>query len=471
MRLTFLGAAGEVTGSATLLDTGRSRVLVDFGMFQGSPVAEARNRRPPGPELDALDAVVLTHAHLDHCGRLPILVKRREDGGCGYRGSIWATPATIELASIILRDSAAIQEADAQRMTRGRERRGRGVATPLYTTGDVERVLALMKPLPYAATHEIAHGVSLNMADAGHILGSASLRLHCRAGGQERAVVFSGDIGVKGTPILRDPVGFDAADALVLESTYGDREHRPLEQTIAELRDILNECRHACGKVLVPAFAVGRTQTLIALLGDMRRANQIPDIPVYIDSPMAHETTALYRGRQDLYDTHARELIADGNSPLAFPGMRFTRTADESRALNEQPGPMLIIAASGMCNAGRILHHLRHNLWKPATQVLIVGYQAQGTLGRALIDGARSVRIMHETISVKARIRSLGGLSAHAGRSALLEWAAPMLRATSRPRVMLNHGEDRARQSLAAKLQTDHSLICALPHRAQTVEI
>jgi metallo-beta-lactamase family protein len=470
MRLTFIGAAGEVTGSATLIDTGRSRVLVDFGMFQGSPVAESRNRRPPDGGLSPLDAVVLTHAHIDHAGRLPLLVRDAAKGGGGYRGPIWATPATIELSAMMLRDSAEIQESDTARWMRARTRRGRvAPAAPMYTVADVEQALRQMRPLPYEQAQEIAPGVSLYFIDAGHILGSASARLHCRSAGQERTIVFSGDIGVPGSPILRDPRTFDAADTVILESTYGDRNHRPMDQTIDELSGVLSICKQGCGKILIPAFAVGRTQTLIYLIGRLREEGKAPRFPVYVDSPMASEATTLYRGHSELYDTISREMLDQGDGPLTFPGLRFTRSGDESRRLNDMEGPIAIISASGMCTAGRILHHLRHNLWKESTHVLFVGYQGQGTLGRALVEGAKNVRIMHEPIAVKARIHTIGGLSAHAGQDQLAAWMKPL--AGGKPRILLNHGENLPRQALRQRLLKDYNLDAATPQREETVEV
>lgn len=470
MRLTFIGAAGEVTGSATLVDTGRSRILVDFGMFQGSPVAESRNRRPPDGSIDNLDAVVLTHAHIDHAGRLPLLVRDKAKGGGGYRGSIWATPATIELAAMMLRDSAEIQESDAARWMRHRARRGRITpAAPLYTVADVEQAVRQMRPLPYEQTQEIASGVSLHFIDAGHILGSASVRLHCRAAGSERTIVFSGDIGVPNSPILRDPRTFDAADTVILESTYGDRNHLPMDQTIDQLSGVLNICKQGCGKILIPAFAVGRTQTLVYLIGRLREEGKAPRFPVYVDSPMASEATALYRAHTELYDTISREMLGSGDSPLSFQGLRFTRSGDESRRLNEMEGPIAIISASGMCTGGRILHHLRHNLWKESTHLLFVGYQAQGTLGRALVEGTKNVRIMHEPISVKARIHTIGGLSAHAGQDHLAAWMKPL--AGGKPRILLNHGENTPRQALRLRLNKDYGLDSAAPQRGETVEV
>lgn len=464
MNLTFLGAAGEVTGSATLLQTPSARVLVDFGIHQGDPHAQARNARFPA-ELDPahLDAVVLTHAHLDHSGRLPLLVRE------GYKGPVWATPATIELCDILLRDSAAIQESDADRLSRSRARQGRGPVQPLYTPKDVEATMTLFRELPYDDRRTIAPSIACRFLDAGHILGSASAELSISSGPKPHILAFSGDIGVRGAALLRDPVPFPRADTLVLESTYGDRDHRPLAETLRELTSLLADCRSCHGKTLIPAFAVGRTQNLIYFLADLKRQGRLDHPAVYIDSPMAIETTELYRRHRSLFDDAARALIDAGDTPLKFPGLRFTRTADESRALNTLKDHAIIIAGAGMMTGGRILHHLRHNLWKPETTLLIVGYQGKGTLGRQIVDGAKSVRIMGESVAVKAKVHTLGGLSAHAGQSELIRWASSLQ--ASRPRVLLNHGEDPQRHKLGARLQSDLGLTAELPAFKDTLSL
>ncbi len=464
MKLTFLGAAGEVTGSATLLQTPNARVLVDFGIHQGDPHAQARNARFPA-EIDParLDAVVLTHAHLDHSGRLPLLVRE------GYKGPIWATPATIELCDILLRDSAAIQESDADRLSRSRARTGREPVHPLYTAKDVEATMTLFRALPYDNRREVAPAISCRFVDAGHILGSASAELTITSASKPHIIAFSGDIGVKGAALLRDPVPFSHADTLVLESTYGDRDHRPLHETLVELTTLLADCRTCNGKTLIPAFAVGRTQNLIYFLADLHRKGRLDHPAVYIDSPMAIESTELYRRHRDLFDDAARALIDAGDTPLKFPGLRFTRTADESRALNNIKDHAIIIAGAGMMTGGRILHHLRHNLWKTETTLLIVGYQGKGTIGRQIVDGAKSVRIMGESVAVKATVHTLGGLSAHAGQSELIRWTAPLQ--SSRPRVILNHGEDPQRHSLSARLRSDLALAAELPAFRDTVDL
>ncbi len=458
MKLTFLGAAGEVTGSSTLLETGSSRALVDFGLHQGFKTAEARNRHvPKSLEPSRLDAVVLTHAHLDHCGRIPILHRQ------GFRGPIWATPATIDLCEILLKDSANIQQMEADRLSRTRARRGRSrePVQPLYTTADASAAMTLFRKLPYEQPTEVAPGMTCRFVDAGHILGSASAELKVSNGSRSHTIAFSGDVGVHDTPILRDPVTFQSADTLILESTYGDRNHRPREETLKELTDLLADCRSCHGKVLIPAFAVGRTQNLIYILGSLQRAGRLDGIRVYIDSPMAIETTELYLRHRNLFDEKTLAIIESGDSPLHFDGLRNTRTPDESRALNGIEDHVIIIAGAGMMNGGRIQHHLKHNLWKPETSLLIVGYQAEGTLGRRIVEGAKRVRIMGEVVAVKAKVHTLGGLSAHAGQSGLVKWTEPLK--ASRPRIFLNHGENGPREALRSQLKKQLDLEAELP--------
>jgi metallo-beta-lactamase family protein len=465
VKLTFFGAAGEVTGSCYLLETGRARILIDFGLHQGGARAELRNRRFPPMSADRLDAAVLTHAHLDHCGRLPLLART------GFRGPIFCTPATQELTGIMLRDSAHVQMMDSQRYGRANVRQGKRAASPipLYTTGEVESVLPLLRPLPYETSREVAPGITARFVDAGHIIGSASVELTVQNGGQRKVVVFSGDLGPRGAPLIKDPTLFTRADVALLESTYGDRDHRDLTETLAELSGILGAARADDGKVLIPAFAVGRTQQLIFHLGNFSRDGRLAGAPVVIDSPMALQTTELYRKFSDLYDAESGRMIARGRGPLGFPELRFTRTPQESMALNPLGGGTVIIAASGMCTGGRILHHLRHNLWKPETHVVIVGFQADGTPGRRLVEGAQRIRIMGEPIAVRAHIHTLGGFSAHAGQSDLLAWAASL--APVRPRMFLTHGEERPRSILADQIKSRFGITPERPEFGQMVEL
>lgn len=463
MQLRFFGAAGEVTGSCTLIETAQARVLVDFGLHQGFKTAERRNRNVPPIRPGDLDCVVLTHAHLDHSGRLPMLPD------VGFKGPIYSTPASIELSEILLEDAAHLQQMDAERKNRHRSaRRGRPV-TPLYTLPDVSKVMPLFRPIEYDQPREVAPGVTARFVDAGHILGSASVELTVEADGRRKTVVFSGDIGPKGAPLLADPVGFDHADVVVLESTYGDRDHRPLSESIEQLLSILRSARTPGGKVLIPAFAVGRTQNLIYILGDLVRERRLEHPLVYIDSPMATETTTLYRRYRNLFDEESWEIIDAGDTPLKFEGLRYTRTPDQSRALNSLGGGAIIISASGMMNGGRILHHLRHGLSRPETHVIIVGFQAEGTLGRRLVEGAKQVSVLGHRIDVKAQMHTVNGFSAHAGQTELVGWLANM--AKSKPRVLLNHGEDRQRGIMAEKIKHDLGLEPETPEFGDIVRV
>lgn len=463
MRISILGAAGEVTGSCYLVETGRARVLVEFGLHQGGAHTEAKNRRLPPIRPAELDAVVLTHAHLDHAGRLPMLP------GAGFKGPIHATPATIELCDILLRDAAYLQEMEAARTSTRRQRRGRVPVSPLYTTADVDRVMPLFRAVAYDAPTEVAPGVVARWVDAGHILGSASVELTLEDKGARRTVVFSGDIGPRGAPLLHNPATFRRADVVFLESTYGDRDHRPLEESLEKLAGVIRAARTPKGKVLIPAFAVGRTQQLIYFIGLLRRDGKLQDPRVVIDSPMATSATALYKSHRELFDDESWAIINSGDSCLDFPGLRFTKDASESMALNPMGDGVVIISAAGMCTGGRILHHLKHNLWREETHLVFVGYQAEGTLGRRLLEGAESVRVMGEPIRVRARVHTINGFSAHAGQTELVEWLGTMRDAG--PRVYLTHGEDPQREALAARIDQTLMLKAALPEWGEVVEL
>lgn len=478
IKLGFYGAAGEVTGSCYIVTTDHARVMVDMGMHQGEKEAEVHNRRLPPYDLASLDAVVLTHAHLDHSGRLPLLVK------AGYRGAIHCTPPTAGITEIILRDSAHLQEEDAAHRQRHSERRGgktnsrgnqhnsRGNqenGDPLYVTADVEKTLPLLEMTPYDEVKSIADGIRIKFVDSGHILGAGSVQMSIEDGGIAKTIVFSGDIGPVGAPILRDPVTPLPADAVLLESTYGDRDHRSLEATLAELLSILLSVHKNKGKVLIPAFAVGRSQDIIYHIGEFIRAKKLPPTKVVLDSPMATSVSHLYTRHTDVYDDRALEILSQQMKPLSFPGLSFTQSVEESKALNETKGPMVIISANGMCTGGRILHHLRHNLPDPNTHVVIVGYQGQGSLGRRLVNGVNFVSIFGNDVKVKARIHTLGGFSAHAGQGGLITWAAAYQEL--KPRMFLVHGEDAPRRILRTRLKSRLDLDAAMPNYAQEVEL
>jgi len=463
MKITLYGAAGDVTGSAYYVETDSAKVLIDFGVFQGGKQAETRNLKIPPINIKLLDCVVLTHAHLDHTGRLPLLTKN------GYHNPVYATPATIEMSALILLDSAKVKKLDMERSNRRRSRAGQAHIEPMYSSDDVTQVLKLFKPIPYNTPVPVAPGITIRAVEAGHILGSASIELTADEKGKKKVVIFSGDLGPLGMAILKDPAPLPYADLVFLESTYGDRDHRSLKETLVEGEAIIRQAVKDKGKILIPSFAVGRTQQLLYYLAAAFHAGNVPRFPVILDSPMAIEATKIYMKHPELYDEEALELEKSGELKTDLSHVTISTTPEESKALNDIGGPCMIIAGSGMCNAGRILHHLRHNLWMPETSVIIVGYQAEGTLGRQLVDGAKTVRIFGETISVKAQVHLLGGLSAHAGQTDLLHWFDVV--AGSRPRVVLSHGEDKGRKPLAGIISSRYGITPILPEYGQVIEI
>jgi metallo-beta-lactamase family protein len=456
-QVTLHGAAGGVTGSAFLVETDRARVLVDFGIFQGRRLAPRTNVIPAGLGVPRLDAVVITHGHLDHVGRLPLLARQ------GYRGPVFATDATRDLTELILEDAARIQEHEAEHENR---RRGRPAREPLFTSSHVRDIVSRFHIVDMNAPAEIAPGTRLTFREAGHILGSTSVVLRLDGAGP-RTLLFSGDLGSRGHPIVRDPDPGTGADLVFMESTYGDRDHRPLADTVAEFRDIVARAVAARGRLLVPTFAVGRAQQILYHLLEMFREGAVPEFPVYLDSPMARDATRIYLEHPELYDEEARELRDLGRAAHKLPPIRLTATVEESRALSRRHGPCMILAGAGMANAGRIVDHLRVGLPRPDTRVLIVGYQAQGTTGRRLVDGARDVLLRGERVPVRASIHTLGGFSAHAGRTELLAWLSRL--APARPRVALVHGEDRARVPLAAAIRDRYGLEVLLPALGETI--
>jgi len=445
-KLTFYGATEGVTGSMYLLETGRSRILLECGLFQGSREEEEGNARPFPFDIKTLDAVVLSHAHLDHSGRIPKLVAD------GFKGPIYMTLPTNELLEIMLKDSAFLAMRDAEWENKRRRRAGKSKIKPLYTIDDVDVALGLCNGLNYDKRHEIAEGVEICYRDAGHILGSAIVEIYINDGSSNRKFVFSGDLGNSCAALLRDPVRIEEAEVLLLESTYGDRDHRPMEETLSEFEDIIIEASEKNGNILIPSFAVGRTQEIIFRLGELYQAGKLNHQAVYLDSPMAIATTEVYHRYQYVFNREDREMIHQGkHSSLHtfLPVLRYSRSTEESMALNRIEKGMIIIAGSGMCNGGRIRHHFKHNLWRKSTHVIIVGYQAIGTPGRALVDGAKVFHFGGEDIAVKAKIHTLGGFSAHASQSQLLSWVTGF---KNDPEIYLVHGETKAKQVLQQKL-------------------
>jgi metallo-beta-lactamase family protein len=463
MKITIVGASGgEVTGSAYYVQTGHAGVLVDCGLFQGGKHSEALNRPPTGPK-QRLNAVLLTHGHLDHTGRLPLLAKR------GNTAPVFATPATIEMTSLILRDSARIQAGDAERRNRKRQRAGEPPQEPLYTTDHAETVIQCFRPVPYQQPVPVAPGIQAIWAESGHMLGSSSIQLIVDEGGSQKRVVFSGDLGPRSAPILKEFEPFRNADLVFLESTYGDHDHRPFTETVEEFVGIVKQAVEQKGKILVPTFAVGRAQLLTSLLAWMFRKKKVKPFPIFLDSPMAIEALNIYSRHRELFDEAMTRFIAERPLRADLKTMTLSTTAQDSMKINDQPGPCLVMAGAGMCNAGRILHHLKQNLWKPETQVLIVGYQSRESLGRRIVEGAKLVTIHGEKIAVKARIHTLGGFSAHAGQTDLLTWFSAI--AASKPRVILTHGEDEPRATLARQIQQRFRLTSSLPAMGETIEL
>ena len=440
MQLTFLGAAGGVTGSCYLLEVDGRKLLLEYGLYQGKREDEARNRDPLPVPVSEIDAVVLSHAHIDHSGRLPLLVNE------GYSGPIFTHRATAALCEIMLRDSGYLHEQDAEWENRKRERKGLPPIEPLYTQKDAEAVLGLFEGINYGKRKRILPNVHIRLNDAGHILGAAVVELWLTEGGVERKLVFSGDLGYRDAPIMEDPAKVTEADVVLMESTYGDRLHRSFADTLVELHAVFDQAREARGNIIIPAFAVGRTQDLLYLLAEHYDEWGIDGWRVYLDSPMAIRATEVYARFKDLYGA---ELFKQDRQP-ALRNLVTTLTAEESMQINREKSGSIIIAASGMCSGGRVLHHLKHNLWRPECHVVIVGFQAYGTLGRRLVDGADYVRLFRETIKVNATIHTVGGLSAHADQSGLLAWYAGF---ENRPPVWLVHGEERAQKVLAGELR------------------
>jgi len=455
--LTFHGAAQNVTGSRYLLETDGGKVLVDCGLYQERKLRE-RNWDPFPVRPDTLDAVVLTHAHLDHCGLLPKLVRE------GFTGSVYCTAATADIARIVLLDAAHLQEEDAafKKRRHAREgRKGRHPEVPLYTTEDAEAALPLLAAVPYDKATRLAPGIEATFHEVGHILGAAAITMELEDGGRSRKLLFSGDVGRWDVPILRDPIAVKNADYVVVESTYGNRLHKPSEQIPDRLADVITRTAREGGNVVVPSFAVERTQELLYHLNELLHEDRIPHLRVFVDSPMAIRVTEVFKRHEELFDEEARALLAEGRHPCDFPGLTMARTSDESKSINQIKGTAIIIAGSGMCTGGRIKHHLAHNIARAESTVLFVGYQASGTLGRIILEGAPEIRIHGETHPVKANVAKINGFSAHADRDELLRWLAGL--GTAPRHVFVTHGEPESAKSFAKSVAETHGWQTSVP--------
>lgn len=464
MKLTFLGAVHEVTGSCTLLEACGKRILIDCGMEQGADIYENCDL-PVAP--GEVDAVVLTHAHMDHSGMIPALVAQ------GYAGPVYATEATRQLCSIMLRDSAHIQEFEAEWRNRKAKRSGEAPYVPVYTMMDAERAIRLFRGYSYGEKIELFEGISITFSDAGHLLGSASAYFEIVEEKKRETLLFSGDLGNHNRPLIRDPEMPRSADYVVIESTYGDRLHGARPDYVGQITQILQDTFDQGGNVVIPAFAIGRTQELLYLIRTIKEQGLVhghDGFPVYVDSPLAVEATRIYSmGMTAYYDRETLELISRGIDPIQFPDLRLSITSEDSKLINEESTPKVILSASGMCEAGRIRHHLKHNLWRGDSTILFVGYQAEGTIGRRLVDGADTVRLFGEEIAVHARIAEMAGISGHADRGMLLDWLGTMK--TPPKQVFVNHGDDTVCDGFAESVRTVLGFAACAPYSGDCYDL
>ncbi len=468
MQLQFCGANRQVTGSCYLLEAGGQRILIDCGLFQERKY-QSRNWDPFPFKPESIDVMLLTHAHLDHCGLIPKLVRE------GFSGKIYTTEPSVELASIVMLDSAKIHEEDAaykiKRHKREKRKPPRPVV-PLYTVDDAKKAIAHLEPIAFNACHRLADGVEVCFHDAGHVLGSAMLTIDVDGDGKDNSkkrLLFSGDIGQRDKPLIPDPTLIERADIVIMESTYGDREHREEGDVETKLAEAVNEAYDAGGNVVIPTFAIERAQELLFHLSQLLRAKRIPRVPVFLDSPMAIRVTDLFAKHRSFLDAQAQAMLDADNHPLEFPGLYLSKSADESRAINGVRGTAIILAGSGMCTGGRIKHHLGHNIARPESTLLFVGYQSPDTLGGLIVRGRDEVRIYRRNYPVYANVRQLHGLSAHADHEALLHWLDAV---SPRPQqVFLTHGEEDVAEKLAEELRTTRGLNVEVPHYSQTVTL
>ena len=465
MKVQLLGAARTVTGSCYMIEACGARFTVDCGMHQGNKAIEERNLNTEIYRPAQLDFILMTHAHIDHSGLLPRMVHD------GFKKPIYCTAATAELLGIMLEDSAHIQEMEAQWRAQKYSRRGKKSPAPaLYTVDDARNTVPFLHSVDYHQSFEPHPGIKATYFDAGHILGSAFILVEATEDGKTTRVLFSGDLGRPQALIVRDPEMPVAADYMFMESTYGDRDHNNEIGAADELAEAIAYSYAKGEKVIIPAFAVERTQEILYCLHNLSRQGKLPpDMPVFVDSPLAIRATAIFAKHKELFDKETTALLAKGDDPFELPNLTYTLSADESRALNELPGPAIILSASGMCNAGRIKHHLRHNLWKPGASIVFVGYQGLGTPGRKIVEKAKSIPLFGEDVPVEARIYTIGGFSAHAGQSQLLDWMEPALRQGAR--LVLVHGEEKAQKTLAGLVEQRYGVTPIIPDYMEELEL
>ena len=456
MKIKFLGAAGTVTGSCHVIETAVARFAIDCGMHQGNEAIERRNLDTTVYQPGRMDFFLLTHAHIDHSGLLPRMVKT------GFSGKIYCTPPTRDLLGIMLEDSAHIQEMEAEWTSRRSRRHGGRPVAPLYTRADAAAATKLLTAIPYGETFSPAPGITAIYHDAGHILGSAFIELSLNGNGSRTRLLFSGDLGRPDQLLVNNPDRPVDADYLFLEGTYGDRDHKDESQSRAELQQAIDYSYARGGKVIIPAFAVERTQEVLYCLHMLSRDGKIPaDMPVFVDSPLAIKATEIFRRNPAYLDAETKALFDRGEDPFGLPNLQFTQSTDQSREINTMAGPAIVISASGMCNAGRVKHHLRHNLWRPESSIVFVGFQAVGTPGRKIVDGAKTIRILGEEVAVAARVFTIGGFSSHAGQSQILQWLSHFK--INHPEVFLVHGEQKALNTLAGLVRERFGLTVRIP--------
>lgn len=459
LTLQFFGATGEVTGSLYVVRTETHTVMLECGLIQGGAENEERNRDAFPVNPGEIDAVILSHAHIDHSGRIPRLVRQ------GYDGPIYAHEATKALCEIMLPDSGYLNEKEAEWENKKRRRKNQAPVQPLYTQEDGEKCIEQFVAVAYQEPVEVVPGLTLTYHDAGHIIGSSIVELVCTADGESRTLVFSGDLGFRDAPVMNPVTQIKRADAVLMESTYGDRLHRPIEETLDELTDVFDRARAAQGNILIPAFTVGRTQDLLHLMAENYLRWNLGDWHIFLDSPMAIKATEVYSHFRHLYDT---KLFGDRSDQPKLPNLHQTRSPEESMVINQVESGAIIIAGSGMCSGGRILHHLKHNVWRPECHLVIVGFQAYGTLGRRLVDGAEAIRLWGEEYRVRIQVHTIGGLSAHADQRDLADWYRGF---ENRPPVYLVHGEERAQRPLLGKLKHELKAPAHIAAHEQKIKI